>query len=143
MALRTSPFIGMSMDTTRTQMMLAVLEGVAYGMRDSLEVARSMGIVVKETCICGGGAKSLLWRRIIANVLNIRVKTLINDEGPALGGAILAAVGDGVYGNVIEASEKIVGFGEVIEPDERIAGRYEEGYAFYKKLYPHIKDLYR
>ena len=138
-----SMFIGMSMDTTRTQMMLAVLEGVAYGMRDSLEVARSMGIVVKETCICGGGAKSLLWRRIIANVLNIRVKTLINDEGPALGGAILAAVGDGVYDNVIEASEKIVGFGEVIEPDERIAGRYEEGYAFYKKLYPNIKDLYR
>ena len=137
-----SMFIGMSMDTTRTQMTQAVLEGVAYGMRDCLEVARGMGIDVRETCICGGGAKSRLWRRIVANVLNIRVKTLKNDEGPALGGAILAAVGDGVYHDVIGASEKIVEYDSIIEPDETIAARYDERYEFYKKLYPSIKGLY-
>jgi len=137
-----SMFIGMSMDTTRTQMTQAVLEGVAYGMRDCLEVARGMGISVSETCICGGGAKSRLWRRIVANVLNIRVKTLKNDEGPALGGAILAAVGDGVYRDVIGASEKIVEYDSIIEPDETIAARYDERYEFYKKLYPSIKGLY-
>ena len=134
-------FIGMSMDTTRTQMTQAVLEGVAYGMRDCLEVARSMGISIKETCICGGGAKSPLWRKIIANVLNVKVKTLVNDEGPSLGGAILAAVGDGVFADVIEASGKIVEYGECIEPDPDIVAKYERGYQFYRELYPRVKGL--
>jgi len=137
-----SMFIGMSMDTTRTQMTQAVLEGVAYGMRDCLEVARSMGIDVKETCICGGGAKSPVWRKITANVLGIRVKTLKNDEGPALGGAILAAVGDGCYKNVEEACSRIVRYDGYVDPDEEIVEDYNRGYEFYSKLYPHIKDLY-
>lgn len=137
-----SMFIGMSMDTTRTQMTQAVLEGVAYGMRDCLEVARSMGIDVKETCICGGGAKSAVWRKIVANVLNIRVKTLKNDEGPALGGAILAAVGDGCYKDVEEACSKIVKYDGYVDPDEKISSDYDKGYEFFVKLYPHIKDLY-
>ena len=138
-----SMFIGMSMDTTRTDMSQAVLEGVAYAMRDSLEVARSLGIDVKETCICGGGAKSPLWRKIVANVLGIRVKVLKNDEGPALGGAILAAVGDGAYKDVIEASSKIVEYQGYIDPDEELSSKYDRGYSFYKKLYPHVKDLFR
>ena len=137
-----SMFIGMSMDTSRVSMTQAVLEGVAYGMRDCLEVAREMGINITETTMCGGGAKSRVWRTIMANVLNIRVKTLVNDEGPALGGAILAAVGDNVFEDVISASQKIVEFGEVIEPDKEISERYDKGYEFYKKLYPSIKGLY-
>ena len=130
------------MDTSRVSMTQAVLEGVAYGMRDCLEVAREMGINITETTMCGGGAKSRVWRTIMANVLNIRVKTLVNDEGPALGGAILAAVGDNVFEDVISASQKIVEFGEVIEPDKEISERYDKGYEFYKKLYPSIKGLY-
>ncbi len=137
-----SMFIGMSMDTTRVQMTQAVLEGVAYGMRDCLEIARALGIDITETCICGGGAKSPVWRKIMADVLNIRVKTLKNDEGPALGGAILAAVADGRYEDVITASEKIVEYGSYIDPDPAAAARYDEGYGFYKKLYPHINDLF-
>ena len=138
-----SAFVGMSMDTTRTQMTQAVLEGVAYGIRDSLEIARSLGIDIRETCICGGGAKSPLWRKIIANVLNIKVRTPVNDEGPALGGAILAAVGDGAYGSVAEACSAIVRYDSVIEPEEDIASLYSAGYGTYRELYPAMKDLYR
>lgn len=137
-----SMFIGMSMDTTRTQMTQAVLEGVAYGIRDSVETARSLGISITETCICGGGARSEVWRKIISNVLNVRVKTLVNDEGPALGAAILAAVGTGAYEDVISASDHIVKYGEVICPDPDVVSRYDKGYDFYRKLYPSIKGLY-
>ena len=85
-------FIGMTMDTSRADMTQAVLEGVAFALRDSLEVAKSLGIRLERTKICGGGAKSPLWRRIIANVLNLKVDIIENEEGPALGGAMLAAV---------------------------------------------------
>ncbi len=137
-----SMFIGMSMDTTRTQMTQAVLEGVAYGIRDSVEIARSLGISITETCICGGGARSEVWRKIISNVLNVKVKTLINDEGPALGAAILAAVGTGAYKDVISAADHIVKYGEVICPDPDVVSRYDKGYDIYRKLYPSIKGLY-
>ena len=90
-------FIGMSMDTTREDMTQAVLEGVAFGLRDSLEVARSLGIQIERTKICGGGAKSPLWKKIIANVMNLKVDVIESEEGPALGGAMLAAVGCGEY----------------------------------------------
>ena len=88
-------FIGMSMDTTRADMTQAVLEGVAFAIRDSFEVARDLGINITETKICGGGAKSPLWRKIVANVLNIKVNIIESEEGPGLGGAMLAAVACG------------------------------------------------
>ena len=88
-------FIGMSMDTTRADMTQAVLEGVAFAIRDSFEVARDLGINITETKICGGGAKSPLWRKIVANVLNIKVNIIESEEGPGLGGAMLAGVACG------------------------------------------------
>ena len=93
-------FIGMSMDTTRADMTQAVLEGVAFAIRDSFEVARDLGINITETKICGGGAKSPLWRKIVANVLNIKVNIIESEEGPGLGGAMLAAVACGEYASV-------------------------------------------
>ncbi len=90
-------FIGMSMDSTRADMTQAVLEGVAFGLRDSLEVARSIGVNPERTKICGGGAKSPLWRKIIANVMNMKVDLIESEEGPGYGAAILAAVGCGVF----------------------------------------------
>ena len=101
-------FIGMSMDTTRADMTQAVLEGVAFGLRDSLEVAKSLGIQIDRTKICGGGAKSPLWRKIIANVMNLKVDVIESEEGPALGGAMLAAVGCGEYPDVETIAEKLV-----------------------------------
>lgn len=78
-------FFGMSMDTSRADMTQAVLEGVAFALRDSLEVAKSLGIKIERTKICGGGAKSPLWKQIIANVMNIKVDVLEVEEGPSLG----------------------------------------------------------
>ncbi|MBR3041609.1 MAG: xylulokinase [Eubacterium sp.] len=135
-------FLGMSMDTTREDMIQAVLEGVAFGLRDSLEVARSLGIKVDVSNICGGGAKSPLWRKIVANIMNIKLEIQANDEGPALGGAILAAVGCGTFKDVKEAADKIVKVVETVEPEQELVAKYEEKYAHFKKLYPTVKDLY-
>lgn len=135
-------FIGMSMDTSREDMTQAVLEGVAFGLRDSLEVARNIGININRTKICGGGAKSALWKTIIANVMNLKVDVLASEEGPALGSAILAAVGCGEYSNVKEASEHIVKVVETIEPQPELVKKYEEKYDQFKKLYPTVKELF-
>ena len=78
-------FTGMTMDTTRADMTQAVMEGVIFGLRDSLEIARALGVCPQKTKICGGGAKSALWRKMTANILNMPVEVLQNEEGPALG----------------------------------------------------------
>lgn len=136
-------FIGMSMDTTREDMTLAVLEGVAFGLRDSLEVARSIGVAPERTKICGGGAKSPLWRKIIANVMNMKVDIIESEEGPGYGAAILAAVGCGVYDSVEEAAGKLVKVIATEEPDPELVQKYEERYQKFRKLYPVLKDFYQ
>ena len=135
-------FIGMSMDTTREDMTQAVLEGVAFGLRDSLEVARSLGIQIERTKICGGGAKSPLWKKIIANVMNLKVDVIESEEGPALGGAMLAAVGCGEYPDVKTIAEKIVKVVDTVEPEEELVRKYEEKYQKFRKIYPTVKCLY-
>ena len=135
-------FIGMSMDTTREDMTLAVLEGVAFGLRDSVEVARKLGIKLERTKICGGGAKSPLWKKIIANVMNMKVDVIESEEGPALGGAMLAAVANGEYASVEEAAAKLVKIIDTVEPDPAIAARYEEQYKKFVQIYPALKDIY-
>ena len=135
-------FIGMSMDTTRADMTQAVLEGVAFGLRDSLEVAKSLGIQIDRTKICGGGAKSPLWRKIIANVMNLKVDIIESEEGPALGGAMLAAVGCGEYPDVETIAEKLVKVVDTVEPDPELVAKYEERYQQFRKLYPAVKELF-
>ena len=135
-------FIGMSMDTTREDMTQAVLEGVAFGLRDSLEVARSLGIKIERSKICGGGAKSPLWRTIIAAVMNLKLDIIESEEGPGYGGAILAAVGCGEYPDVETATNKLVKVVETIEPDPELVAKYEARYQEFKKLYPTVKPLF-
>jgi len=135
-------FIGMSMDTTRKDMTQAVLEGVIFGLRDSLEVARSLGIHIDRTRICGGGAKSPLWKRMAANILNLKVDELAIEEGPALGGAMLAAVGCGEYENIEAAAEVIVKLAGTIEPEETLIDAYEEKYQKFREIYPTVKNLF-
>lgn len=135
-------FIGMSMDTTRADMTQAVLEGVAFGIRDSFEVAKSLGIKIEKTKICGGGAKSLLWKKIMANVLGIRVEVIESEEGPGYGGAMLAAVACGEYASVEEAAEKLVKVVGAVEPEPELVAKYEERYQQFKKIYPTVKCLY-
>lgn len=134
-------FYGMSLDTKRSQMYQSVLEGVAYGLRDSLEVARGMGLEINSATLCGGGAKSPLWRAIISNVLKLELKIPSNEEGPALGGAILAAVAAGHFKDLSTAAGKIVKIKETLEPRGELMEKYDEGYAFFRKLYPAVKGL--
>ena len=135
-------FIGMTMDTSREDMTQAVLEGVAFGLRDSLEVARSLGINIERTKICGGGAKSPLWKRMIANIMNLKVDVIESEEGPALGGAMLAAVACGEYASVEEAAEKIVKIVRTVEPEADLVAKYEERYQQFKKIYPACKPVF-
>ncbi len=135
-------FIGMTMDTTRADMTQAVLEGVAFALRDSFEVAKSLGIQIERTKISGGGAKSPLWKKIIANVLNIKVDVIESEEGPAYGGAILAAVACGVFKNVEEAADKLIKVVDTISPDPELAAKYDAKYRQFREIYPTVKDLF-
>lgn len=135
-------FIGMSMDTSREEMTQAVLEGVAFGLRDSLEVARSLNIPISRTKICGGGAKSQLWKKIIANVMNLKVDVIESEEGPGYGGAILAAVGCGEYENVQTAVEKLIKVVDTIDPDMELVTKYEAKYQKFRQIYPAVKELF-
>lgn len=135
-------FVGMSMDTTREDMTLAVLEGVAFGLRDSLEVARSLGIRIDSSRICGGGAKSPLWRQIIAAVMNVKLEIIESEEGPGYGAAILAAVGCGTFESVESACEKLVKVIDTVEPDPELVQKYEEKYQKFKQLYPIMKNWF-
>lgn len=135
-------FIGLTMDNTRADMTQAVLEGVAFAMRDSFEVARSLGIHIERTKICGGGAKSPLWCQIMANVLGIKVDLLESEEGPGMGGAMLAAVACGEYESVEAAAKAIVRVVDTIEPEAELVEKYEKKYRQFAKIYPAVKELF-
>ena len=135
-------FTGMTMDTTRADMMQAVLEGVVFALRDSLEVAKSLGIKIERTKICGGGAKSPLWRKMIANIMNLKVDIIESEEGPALGGAILAAVGCGEYESVEAAADKLVKIVDTVEPEAELVEKYEKRYQEFRQIYPALKPVF-
>ncbi len=135
-------FIGMSMDTAREDMTQAVLEGVTFGLRDSLEVAKSLGLQIERTKICGGGAKSSLWKKILANIMNLKVDVIESEEGPALGGAMLAAVGCKEYPDVETIAGKVVKVVDTVEPEPELVAKYEERYQKFKKIYPAVKELF-
>jgi len=134
-------FFGMSMDTKREDMTQAVFEGVAFAFRDSVEIVRSLGIDLKSSKICGGGAKSPLWIKIMANVLNLDLEVLKNEQGPSLGGACLAAVACGEYKTVEEISSKVFEIKDTVHPDPELVKKYDEKYETFKKLYPAVKGI--
>ena len=136
-------FIGMRMDTKREDMTLAVFEGVTFALRDSLEVARSLGIKIERTMICGGGAKSPLWKKLVANILNVEVDVPVSEEGPGFGAAILAAVGCGEYESVEDAAKSVIKIKEKIKPEADLVVKYEEKYQKFKKIYPALKDVFK
>ena len=136
-------FIGMRPDTKREDMVQAVLEGVAFATRDNLEIAKKLGIDIKKSTVCGGGAKSKLWRQILCNVLGIELEIPVCEEGPGFGAAMLAMVGCGEYATVEECTEKLVKKLETVKPDAEISKRYNEQYEKYSKIYPSVKDLYK
>lgn len=135
-------FVGMTMDSSRTDMTQAVLEGVAFGIRDSLEVARSLGIDIKRSKICGGGAKSPLWKKMFSNILNLEIQSIEAEEGPGFGGAMLAMVACGEYPDVKSVAEKFVRIKDTEKPDPELVALYEERYQRYRKLYPALKSVF-
>jgi len=136
-------FTGLRMDTKRSDLVQAVLEGVAFAIRDSFEVARNLGIKVDYSSLCGGGAKSSLWQKIFCNVLNIKIGIPQTEEGPGYGGAILAMVGNGEYDTVKDCCDRLVKIKKIIEPNNNLVARYEEKYRKFKKIYPSMKELFK
>ena len=106
-------------------------------------MARSLGIQIERTKICGGGAKSPLWKKIVANVMNLKVDVIESEEGPGYGGAILAAVGCKEFASVEEATEKLVKIVDTVEPDAELVAKYEERYQKFRQIYPTLKDLFQ
>lgn len=136
-------FVGMSMDTTREDMTQAVMEGVIFGLRDSLEVARKLGISIARTKICGGGAKSSLWKEMTANIMNMEVDIIETEEGPGYGGAILAAVGCEAFADVEDAVKQLVRVVDTVKPDAGLVKKYEQKYQKFKEFYPAVKKLFK
>ena len=135
-------FTGLSMDSTRSDLMQAVLEGVAFAIRDSLEVARSLGLNIRKSRICGGGAKSPLWRTIMANVCDLELEQIESEEGPGYGGAMLAAVACGEFSSVQEAADRLVHVTATVRPDPEISARYEAQYRKFREIYPAMKGIF-
>ena len=135
-------FLGMTMDTTRADLTQAVLEGVAFAIRDSVEVARSLGIDIRSSKICGGGARSPLWKKMIANILNVELECLECEQGPGMGGAMLAMVACGAYETVQAACDAIVRVASRVTPEPELAARYEKRYRQFQKIYPACKQLF-
>ncbi|HIV64361.1 MAG TPA: xylulokinase [Firmicutes bacterium] len=138
-----SMFVGMRPDTTRADMGLAVMEGVTFALRDCLEVAKSNGVKVTRTRICGGGARSELWRKIVAGALGIPVDTVTTEKGPAYGAALLAMVGCGRYATVREACDACVSVRATVMPDPVLVEAYGKMYNVYKAIYPAMKDVFK
>ena len=135
-------FIGMTMDTTRADLTQAVLEGVAFAIRDSVEVAKSLGVSIPSSMLCGGGAKSPLWKQIMANVLNIPLHSPASEQGPGMGGAMLAMVACGAYPDVQTVCSRLVHISSTMNPTPELAAKYERRYQAFKQIYPACKGLF-
>jgi xylulokinase len=136
-------FFGLSARHGRAEMVRAVMEGVSYSMRDGLEILKGMGTDISRIYACGGGAKSAFWRQMLADVFGVAARTVECTEGPALGVAVLAAVGAGIYPTVPEACRAMVHDRDELMPDAEKHARYDEFYRVYTGLYPKLKDSFR
>jgi xylulokinase len=136
-------FFGLSAMHTKYDMLRAVMEGVTFSQRDSVEILREMGVNLSQMLACGGGGSSKLWRQMLADVYNCPVKTVVSKEGPALGVAILAGVGAGLYPSVEEACAAMIRTNPAQEPIAENVPAYERYYQVYTALYPALKDTYK
>jgi xylulokinase len=134
-------FAGLTLRHDLGAFVRAVLEGVSYGLRDSLELLRELGVDPRAGHVSGGGARSELWVRILASVLRLPMRRTATDEGSAYGAALLGGVAAGVFRDVHEAVATCVRLLDVIEPDPRWSAAYEHGYRRFRQLYPALRPL--
>jgi xylulokinase len=134
-------FTGLSLRHDRGALVRAVLEGVAYGLRDSLELLRELGSQPEVGRVSGGGARSDLWLRIVASVLGVPLERTAAEEGSAYGAALLGGVAGGVFPDAVAAVEACVRVGGRVEPDPAWRDAYDQGYARFRRLYPALRPL--
>lgn len=136
-------FTGLSMGSTRADLVQAVLEGVAFAVKDNMEIAKAQGIEIKRSTLCGGGAKSPLWQKIICNVLDMEISLPQTEQGPGYGGAMLGMVADGEYASVEACAKEFVKIKKTLKPEREIAERYAAQYKKYQEIYPSMKELFK
>ena len=136
-------FIGMDMNTGRKEMTKALLEGVSFGLKDSLDILKDMDIPVDEIRVIGGGAKSLKWRQILADIFGQKIVGINTNQGGALGAAILAAVGDDAFANVDDATKAIIKTVDAVEPDMKKHMIYQEKHKKYQSLYQYLMPYFK
>jgi len=134
-------FVGLSLNHDRGALARAVLEGVAFALRDSFELLRELGITMNVARASGGGARSDLWLRIVASALNMPLERTIAEEGAAYGAALLGGVAAGEFSDVFEAVSSCVRVRDVIEPEPSWRAAYEDAYGAFRRLYPAIRSL--
>jgi xylulokinase len=134
-------FVGLSLRHDRGALARATLEGVAYGLRDSLELLRALGVRAEVGRVSGGGARSGLWLRIVASVLNLPLERTESEAGSAYGAALLAGVRDGVFADTADAVARCVRVRDRVEPDPAWVDEYDRGYARFRSLYPALRPL--
>jgi xylulokinase len=134
-------FVGLSLRHDRGALVRAVLEGVAYGMRDSLELLRKLGCTIDAGRVSGGGARSPLWVKILASVLGVPLQRTAVEEGAAFGAALLAGVASGVFRNLHEAVDACVHVRDEVEPDPEWERIYADGYERFRALHPALRPL--
>jgi xylulokinase len=135
-------WIGLTAKHTRADLIRALIEGVAYSQKDGLDLVVALGMSVASIRASGGGARSRLWRQILADVLGTPVVTMASDEGSALGAAIIAMVATGEYSSVLEACQAIVRERDTVEPRSEESKIYAAGHAVYRSLYPALRPLF-
>lgn len=136
-------FFGLSAKHEKQDMLRSVMEGVVYSLKDCLEIIKEMGVDISEVRASGGGGKSKLWRKMQADVFGTDITTINSSEGPALGVALLAGVGTGVYGSVAEACDATIKVKSRQEPDMALNARYSKFHTLYQRLYDSLKQDFK
>ncbi len=134
-------FFGVSLINNHDDFIRSILEGVSFSLKNCLDIIEGMNVKIEDIRVSGGGAESEVWRKILCDIFQYKLTTVKASEGPALGVAILAGVGAGVYESVEDACDKIIKGHGTITPDERVKERYEEVYSVYNSLYDKVKDI--
>jgi xylulokinase len=133
-------FVGLTARHTQAHLIRAVMEGVAFSLRDGLDIMRGLGVPIEQIRATGGGGRSPLWRQMQADIYGVEVVTLTAEEGPAYGAALLAGVGARVFANVDEAVDRCVVTAGRTRPDATAQARYENVYAIYHELYGDLRE---
>ncbi|MCL4248586.1 MAG: xylulokinase [Anaerolineae bacterium] len=135
-------FVGLTLRHGLPHMIRATMEGIAFGMRDQLELLRSLGVNPSEAVVTGGATNSAVWLKLTTDIMGIPLYTINTNEGSAFGAAILAAVGSGMHASVPEACRQMVRKVDTTFPDAESAAQYEKLYTIFRGLYPSLKETY-